>query len=261
MPLLFTGACNDGENQMAGRVAGKVAIVTGGAMGMGAAHARLLAAEGARVVVADVADEAGRAVAAEHPETMLFARLDVTDADNWAQVVALAETTFGPVDVLVNNAGIIGMARIDEMVEADYRRVIDVNQIGPFLGIKAVVPSMRKAGGGSIVNIASAAGLAPLPHMASYVSSKYAVCGLSRTASIDLGPDNIRVNAVCPGGIATPMTAGAREPTRQAIPRNGRPEEVSAMVLFLASDEASYCTGAEYIVDGGFLNVVGEVVI
>ena len=246
---------------MEGRVSGKVAIVTGGAMGMGAAHCRLLAREGAKVVVADIAEDAGRAVAAEHPGSMIFVNLDVTSAESWANVVQQAEQAFGPVTVLVNNAGVIGMAPIDEMTEEAYRRVLDVNLVGPFLGIRAVVPSMTKAGGGSIINIASAAGLAPLPHMASYVASKFGVRGLSKTASIDLGSSNIRVNAVCPGGILTPMTAGAAEPTKQAIRRNGRPEEVSTMVLFLASDEASYCTGAEYVVDGGFLNVVGEVVI
>lgn len=246
---------------MAGRVEGKVAIITGGAMGMGEADARLLVAEGARVVIGDIAEEQGKAVAADIGSSAMFVKLDVSSAESWANIVAEAEKAFGPVTILVNNAGVIDMAPLDEMTEASFRRTIDINQVGPFLGMKAVTPSMRKAGGGSIVNISSALGIAPVPHMAGYISSKFGSRGLSRAASVDLAPYNIRVNSVHPGGILTPMTAGAAEPTRQAIRRNGRPEEVAAMVLFLASDESSYCTGAEYVVDGGFLNVVGEVVI
>ena len=246
---------------MAGRVEGKVAIITGGAMGMGEADARLLVAEGAKVVIGDIAEAQGRAVAADIGPNALFVKLDVSSAESWANIVAEAEKAFGPVTILVNNAGVIDMAPLDEMTEASFRRTIDINQVGPFLGMKAVTPSMRKAGGGAIVNISSALGIAPVPHMAGYISSKFGSRGLSRAASVDLAPYNIRVNSVHPGGILTPMTAGAAEPTRQAIRRNGRPEEVAAMVLFLASDESSYCTGAEYVVDGGFLNVVGEVVI
>ena len=226
-------------------------------MGMGAAHARLFVAEGARVVIGDINEAAGRAVAAEHPDAMHFVRLDVTKAADWEAAVVATEAVFGPVSVLVNNAGVVEAIPLENMSEADYRRVIDINQIGPFLGMKAAIPSLKRAGGGSIVNISSMAGLVPLPNMVSYVSSKFALRGMSRAASLDLAPYNIRVNSVHPGGVRTQMAAGAPEPQAQAIKRNADPEEVSQVVLFLASDDASYCTGAEFVVDGGFQNVVG----
>lgn len=243
------------------RAEGKVAIVTGGAMGMGAAHARLLAEQGAKVVIGDVKADEGRAVAAERPDDILFVPLDVTSAESWSRIVGEAEKAFGSVTVLVNNAGILDMTPLEQMSEAAYRRVIDVNQVGPFLGMKAVIGSMRKAGGGSIINISSIAGMVPLKHLVSYVASKFALRGMSRAASLDLADDNIRVNSIHPGTVGTPMTEGAPPPKLQAIKRMARPEEVAAMVLFLASDESSFCTGAEYVVDGGFQNVVGEVVI
>jgi 3alpha(or 20beta)-hydroxysteroid dehydrogenase len=240
-----------------GRLTGKVALISGGAMGMGAAHARLFAANGAQVVIGDINEAAGRAVAEEYPDSMLFVRLDVTRQDSWEEAVAATEAAFGLVTVLVNNAGVVEAIPLEAMSEGDYRRVVDINQIGPFLGMKAVISSMKRAGGGSIINISSMAGLVPLPNMVSYVSSKFAVRGMSRAASLDLAHYNIRVNSVHPGGVRTQMAAGAPEPQAQAIKRNADPEEVSQMVLFLASDDSSYCTGAEYVVDGGFQNVVG----
>ena len=242
-----------------GRVQGKVAIVTGGAMGMGEAHARTLVREGAKVVIVDIAADKGRAVAQDLGADALFIEHDVSDAAGWPPVVAAAEAAFGPVTVLVNNAGIIEVARVQDAGLEGFRRVMEVNLMGTLHAIQAVAPSMRKAGGGAIVNISSGAGLVGLPGMASYVTSKFAVSGLSKCAAIDLAEDGIRVNSVHPGPIETPMTAGSEPPTRQAIARKGRPDEVSAMVLFLASDEASYCTGGQYVVDGGWLNVVGEV--
>ena len=244
------------------RVSGKVAIVSGAAMGMGEAHARMLVAEGAKVVLADIADEKGRAVAAELGDSAVYVHLDVSKADDWTNAVAVAEATFGAVTVLVNNAGIVALHSIDEMTEAQYRRLININQIGPFLGMAATIPSMKKAGGGSIINVSSVAGLVALPALSGYCASKFAVRGMSKAASTDLGKYNIRVNSLHPGTIDTPMNAGAGSaPQAQAIPRFGKPEEVARMLLFLASDESSFCTGAEFVVDGGFQNVVGEIVI
>jgi 3alpha(or 20beta)-hydroxysteroid dehydrogenase len=243
-----------------GRVAGKTAIVTGAASGIGEAIAKRLAAEGARVLVCDIDTANGERVVAEIGTAARFHTLDVVSADGWQAAVEAAESAFGPVSVLVNNAGILDMAPIDTMSEASFRRVVDVNQVGPFLGIKAVVPSMRRAGGGAIINISSAAGLVPLAHMAGYVASKFAVTGMTKVASMDLAQYGIRANSVHPGSIATPLTAGAASaPKLQAIKRHGQPAEVASMVVYLASDEASFCTGGAYVVDGGFLNVVGEV--
>jgi 3alpha(or 20beta)-hydroxysteroid dehydrogenase len=243
-----------------GRAAGRTAIVTGAASGIGEAIAKRLAADGAQVLVCDIDTANGERVITEIGAAARFHKLDVVSADGWQAAVEAAEAAFGPVSILVNNAGILDMAPIDTMSEAAFRRVVDVNQVGPFLGTKAVVPSMRKAGGGAIVNISSAAGLIPLARMASYVASKFAVTGLTKVASIDLAQYGIRVNSVHPGSIATPLTAGATAaPKLQAIKRHGQPAEIASMVAYLVSDEASFCTGAAYVVDGGFLNVVGEV--
>jgi len=241
------------------RAEGKVAIITGGAMGMGEAHALAIAKEGGKVVIGDIAVEQGRKLAGAIGRHALFCELDVTSAASWSAVISKTEATFGPITTLVNNAGIVDVGPIDTMAPSAFQKAMDVNVMGSLLGIQAVVPSMRSAGGGAIVNISSCAGLVPLPAMASYVASKFALTGLSKVASLDLACDKIRVNSIHPGAIETPMTAGSEPPTRQAIPRKGRTDEVAAMVLFLISDEASYCTGAEYVVDGGWLNVVGEV--
>jgi 3alpha(or 20beta)-hydroxysteroid dehydrogenase len=238
-----------------GRLDGKVAVISGGARGQGAAEARLFAAEGARVVVGDVLDDEGRAVAAELGPEAAYAPLDVTDEAGWAAVVELAEERFGPVDVLVNNAGILQFQALHKMDLADFERILRVNLTGVFLGMKAVVPSMVRAGGGSIVNISSTAGLQGLPGLGAYVASKWGVRGLTKTAAIDLGPKGIRVNSVHPGGIDTPMLEGTdpEAPFYKRLPvaRMGRPEEAARAVLFLASDESSYTTGAELTVDGG----------
>ncbi|MGH9260626.1 MAG: glucose 1-dehydrogenase, partial [Acidimicrobiales bacterium] len=238
-----------------GRLDGKIAIVTGAARGQGAAEARLFAAEGARVVLADVLDDEGETVAAEIGDAAVYTHLDVTDEPQWQAAVALAEDRFGPVTVLVNNAGILLFQPLHKTDLADFDRVMRVNVQGVFLGMKSVTPSMTKAGGGSIVNISSTAGLQGLPHLGAYVASKWAVRGLTKTAAIDLGHRNIRVNSVHPGGIDTPMVAGTSGDApfykRLPVPRMGSADEAARAVLFLASDEASYIAGAELAVDGG----------
>jgi len=238
-----------------GRLDGKVAIISGGARGQGAAEARLFVAEGARVVIGDVLDGEGAAVAAELGSAAAYIHLDVTDEAQWAAAVGLAEDRFGPVSVLVNNAGILMFRTVDQTERADFDRILQVNLTGVFLGIKTVTPSMAKAGGGSIVNISSTAGLTGLPYLGAYVASKWAVRGLTKSAAIDLGPKGIRVNSVHPGGIDTPMLAGTDPDApyykRLPVPRMGHPDEAARAVLFLASDDASYTTGAELTVDGG----------
>jgi 3alpha(or 20beta)-hydroxysteroid dehydrogenase len=248
-----------------GRLDGKVAIITGAARGQGAAEARLFAAEGARVLLADILDADGEAVAAEIGDAAAYTRLDVTDEAQWQAAVALAEQRFGPVTVLVNNAGILHFQVLHETELSDFENVMRVNVQGVFLGMKSVVPSMTRAGGGSIVNISSTAGLVGLPYFGAYVASKWAVRGLTKTAAIDLGHKGIRVNSVHPGGIDTPMVAGTTGDApfykRLPVPRMGSPDEAARAVLFLASDEASYIAGAELAVDGGAtcgdLNIMG----
>jgi 3alpha(or 20beta)-hydroxysteroid dehydrogenase len=238
-----------------GRLDGKVAIITGGARGQGAAEGRLFAAEGAQVVLADVLDEDGEKVAAEIGDAARYVHLDVTDEAGWDRVVTFAEETFGPVTVLVNNAGILLFQALHKTDLSDFENVMRVNVTGVFLGMKAVTRSMERAGGGAIVNISSTAGLQGLPFLGAYVASKWAVRGLTKTAAIDLGHKNIRVNSVHPGGIDTPMVAGTSGEApfykRLPVPRMGSADEAARAVLFLASDEASYIAGAELAVDGG----------
>jgi 3alpha(or 20beta)-hydroxysteroid dehydrogenase len=246
---------------MAGDLEGKVALISGAARGMGAEEARLFAREGARVVVGDVLDEEGEKVAAEIGANALFAHLDVTSEADWQAAVARAEEAFGKLDILVNNAGILRFGLLENTPLEEYELVIRINQIGPFLGMKTAAPAMRRNGGGSIVNISSLAGMRGLGGAVGYVSSKYAVRGMTKVAAIELGGAGIRVNSVHPGGVETPMTRPFGKDTdpktvRQyttPIPRIGRPDEIAQMVLFLASDKSSYCTGAEFVVDGGDL--------
>lgn len=246
---------------MTGRLEGKVAIITGAARGQGEAEARLFAREGARVVVADVLTDEAEAVAADIGAAARAAVLDVTDEAAWQRVVAETEEAWGPVTTLVNNAGILDFDAVDRYDVERFRRVLDVNVIGAFLGIKSVAGSMRTAGNGSIVNISSNGGMEGLPFLSAYSASKWALRGLSRSAAIELGRRGIRVNTVHPGGIDTPMTRFGGEAADDTaafyqnlpIKRVGTVDDVAPVVLFLASDEAGYVTGAEYAVDGGHL--------
>lgn len=243
---------------MAGDLEGKVALISGAARGMGAAEARLFVAEGGRVVIGDVLDEEGGRVAAELGEAAIYVHLDVTQEADWQKAVAKAESTFGKLDVLVNNAGILRFGMLEETELEEYELVIRINQTGVFLGMKTAAPAMRRAGAGSMVNISSLAGMKGIGGAVAYTASKYAVRGMTKTAAIELGSAGIRVNSVHPGGIETPMTSpvgASSEPGAQEysypIPRIGRPEEVAQLVLWLASDKSSYSTGAEFLVDGG----------
>lgn len=243
---------------MTGRLQGKVAIITGASRGQGEAHARRFVAEGAKVLLTDVLDDDGAAVATSLGDAAAFRHLDVSSEEEWVAAVADAEERFGPVSILVNNAGILDFAPIHQQDVERFRRVLEVNLVGTMLGMKSVAPSMKRAGGGSIINVSSNGGIWGLPGLGAYVSSKWAVRGLSKTAAMDLGKIGVRVNSLHPGGIDTPMTRfgdGESDESPFAkslpIPRMGQVEEVANVVTFLASDEASYVTGAEWSVDGG----------
>jgi 3alpha(or 20beta)-hydroxysteroid dehydrogenase len=243
-----------------GRLDGKVALITGGARGMGKSHVRHFVAEGAQVVFGDVLDDRGAAVAAGLGEqSCRYLHHDVTSEEDWAAAVAQTVEAFGKLDVLVNNAGILQFAPIADMVLADFRRVLEVNAVGCWLGMKAAIDPMTKAGGGSIVNISSIEGFTGAEGLSAYSASKFAVRGMTKSAALELGRYGIRVNSVHPGGIDTPMLqldqvdqankdAAYRH---QPIGRIGQPEEVARLVAFLASDEASYSTGSEFLIEGG----------
>ncbi|HET9896878.1 MAG TPA: glucose 1-dehydrogenase [Streptosporangiaceae bacterium] len=250
-----------------GRLDGKVALITGGSRGMGKSHVRHFVAEGARVLSGDVLDDLGKDVAAELGEACHYQHLDVTSEKDWAAAIETAAGKFGRLDILVNNAGILMQVPITEMPLADFRRVIDVNAVGCWLGMKSVIEPMRVAGGGSIVNISSIEGLTGAAHCTAYAASKFAIRGMTKSAAQELGPVGIRVNSVHPGGIITKMifdSAGTLDPERgeryiKALPlgRFGKSAEVSKLVAFLASDDSSYCTGAEFVADGGILSGPG----
>lgn len=243
------------------RLDGKIAIVTGAARGVGAAVAERFAAEGARVVVADVLEAEGRATAGRIGASALFHRLDVTDETQWSSAVALAETRWGTVDILVNNAAILLSKTLVESSKEEFQRILDVNLVGMFLGIKAVAPGMVAKGAGSIVNISSVDGMRSANTLSAYSASKWGVRGLTRAATLELGHKGVRVNSVHPGAINTMMMnpAGKAEEDLRAntthipLQRPGQPAEVANVCLFLASDEASYVTGSETTCDGGGL--------
>lgn len=245
-----------------GRLAGKVAIVTGAAQGMGEAHARTFVREGAMVILTDLNREGGGRLAAELGKNALFVPHDVASASGWRDVVTQGEAKFGKITVLVNNAGVIGPVKgLLDLSEEEFLQVCAVNQTGVFLGMKAVVPSMIEAGGGSIVNISSIAGMLGTKESsnAAYCASKWAVRGMSKLIAAQFGRQGIRVNSVHPGYVLTPMMIAATDENgggaAEAIPlgRLAQPDEVSRVVLFLASDEASFVSGAEHVVDGGMI--------
>ena len=237
---------------MAERLAGKVALVSGGARGMGASHVRTLVAEGAKVVFGDILDDEGKAVAAELGDAVRYVHLDVTKPGEWDAAVATAVAEFGGVDVLVNNAGIINIGTLEDYELSEWHRILDINLTGVFLGIRAVVKPMKEVGRGSIINISSIEGMAGTIACHGYTATKFAVRGLTKSAALELGPSGIRVNSVHPGLVKTPMTEWVPEDIFQsALGRIAEPKEVSNLVVYLASDDSSYSTGSEFVVDGG----------
>jgi 3alpha(or 20beta)-hydroxysteroid dehydrogenase len=243
-----------------GMLEGRVAIITGAARGQGAAAARRFVGEGARVVIADVTDDTGKTLADELGAAALYRHLDVSSEQEWDAVVGEAVEQFGGLDVLVNNAGVLHFAALTDTTLADYQRVIGVNQIGTFLGMRAAARVMRA--GGSIVNVSSVEGMAGMPYVLAYTASKFAIRGMTKVAAHELGPRGIRVNSVHPGMIDTKMVQdaiGGHEvdvtpvTNKLALRRVGRAAEIAELVLFLASDRSSYSTGSEFVADGGSL--------
>ena len=240
-----------------GRVDNKVALITGGARGMGAADARMLVKEGAKVVIGDILDDEGTALADELGEAARYVHLDVTSADEWAAAVETALSSFGKLNVLVNNAGIVQLGPLKTLDVARWQQVLDVNLTGPMLGTKSVIQPMIDAGGGSIINVSSIEGLRGAAYVHSYVASKWGLRGLTKSSALELAGHNIRVNSIHPGFIRTPMTKHLPDDMVQApLGRPGTPDEVATFVVFLASDESSFSTGAEFVVDGGLVTDV-----
>jgi 3alpha(or 20beta)-hydroxysteroid dehydrogenase len=234
--------------------------VSGGARGQGEAEARMFVAEGAKVVLGDILDDLGEKVAIDLGDDARYVHLDVTQPEDWKSAVDTAVSTFGKLDVLINNAGVLKVGMIEDQPLDEFMSVIKVNQVGCFLGMQAAVPALKAAGGGSIVNTSSVSGLIGTVGLVAYTASKFAVRGMTKVAAMELGPFNIRVNSVHPGGVDTEMLKlpefgdvdmdaayGA-----QPIARVGQPEEIAKMMVFLASDDSSFSTGAEFIADGGY---------
>jgi 3alpha(or 20beta)-hydroxysteroid dehydrogenase len=238
---------------------GKVALISGAARGQGAAEARLFASRGAKVVIADMLDTEGQQVASEIGDAAHYINLDVTDEHAWQQCVSETVAHFGKLNVLVNNAGILQIKNIVDSSAADYMKVIEVNQLGVFLGMRAVAAAMKDAGGGSIINISSIDGLVGMVGGAAYCASKFAVRGMTKVAALEFGADNIRVNSIHPGIIMTPMVAqtgmdnATIEQAFSTVPlgRVGQAEEMANLAAYLASEDSSYSTGSEFVADGG----------
>lgn len=248
-----------------GRLAGKVALISGSARGSGAAAARAFVGEEANVAIGDILDAEGKALADELGEAALFVHLDVTKEDDWLEAVRQTEERFGRLDVVVNNAGILVFGTVEATTVEQFMKLVSVNQLGVFLGMKASVPALRRAGGGSIVNVASVEGLRGAPALLAYSSTKFAVRGMTKAAAVELGGDNIRVNAVCPGVIDTPMLRSQGlegfdlDKIFRGIPmgRIGKPEDIADAMLFLASDDSAYINGTEIVCDGGATQFIG----
>ncbi|MCH8279058.1 MAG: glucose 1-dehydrogenase [Chloroflexi bacterium] len=246
-----------------GRLDGKVVFISGGARGQGAAEARIFAQEGAKVVIGDVLDAEGTSVASEIAESggdALFVHLDVTDEEDWRKAIGAAVSNFGKLDVLVNNAGIWRRGRVEDTTVEDWDTIMDVNAKGVFLGTKLAIPEMRKAGGGSIINISSTAGLVGGPRSSAYTASKGAVRLFTKATAIQYAKEGIRANSIHPGPIETAMIQqvwqGDEQNREEAIARTplgriGTPEDIAYGALFLASDESSFMTGSELVIDGG----------
>ncbi|WP_406281260.1 SDR family oxidoreductase [Embleya sp. NBC_00896] len=250
-----------------GKLDGRVIIISGAARGQGEAEARLFVAEGAKVVIGDVLDDAGAAVVKELGDAARYVHLDVREEAQWAEAVAVANEAFGALNGLVNNAGVLRFGAITDTSLDDYMEIVGINQVGVFLGMKAVIPSLAAAGGGTIVNTSSTNGLQGVAGMIGYTATKFAVRGMTKAAALELGRVGIRVNSIHPGGIDTPMvrpdnieglvsdeTASAADIyANLALGRIGRADEVAKLALFLTSDDSSYSTGSEFLVDGGMM--------
>jgi 3alpha(or 20beta)-hydroxysteroid dehydrogenase len=238
---------------------GKQAIVTGGSRGMGAATVRRLHEAGATVVASDILDDEGKALADELGDRVSYVHHDVTDEAGWISIVEETERQHGKLDVLVNNAGILKFNAIADTPIEELRQVLEINLIGTFIGMKHAIPAMKRAGGGSIVNLSSTEGLGGTLFCGAYTGSKFAVRGITKVAALENGADNIRVNSVHPGGIDTPMTRAVVDDEGRkyiaahvhGLKRMGQADEIAKLIVFLASDMSSYCTGAEFVIDGG----------
>lgn len=242
---------------MTGRLADRVAIVTGGANGLGEAIVRRFVEEGASVVIADIDDERGTALAGELGDRTRFVSLDVGDEQQWDAAIAATLDAFGHLDIGVNNGGIVLHASLEDTTLADYERIVRVNQIGTFLGMRAMARAMKRSGGGSIINTSSIRGLLGATGLLAYSATKFAVRGMTKAAALELGEFGIRVNSIHPGAVATRLIGDATPEevdgyfASQPVPRIARPREIANMALFLASDESSYSTGSEFVCDGG----------
>jgi 3alpha(or 20beta)-hydroxysteroid dehydrogenase len=235
-----------------GRVQNKVALISGGARGLGASHARRLLAEGAKVVIGDLLDDVGAALVSELGDSASFIHLDVTSPSDWSAAVAHAVDRFGGLDVLVNNAGIANASPIVDFPLDLWNKTLEINLTGTFLGMKTALPALIARGGGSIINVSSVEGLRGSSGLHAYVASKFAVRGITKSVALDVAAHGIRVNSIHPGFIDTDMTKGIDSASLQIpLGRAAQPAEVSNLVLFLASDESSYSTGAEFVIDGG----------
>ncbi|WP_327253317.1 SDR family NAD(P)-dependent oxidoreductase [Streptomyces sp. NBC_01244] len=254
-----------------GKLDGRVVIITGAARGQGEQEARLFASEGAKVLLGDVLDEQGTAVAKEIGEDRArYVRMDVSREEDWASAIAAAKEAFGPVNGLVNNAGILRFNELTATPLEEFQQVVQVNQVGAFLGIKSVAPEIEAAGGGTIVNTSSYTGLTGMAYVGTYAATKAAILGLTRVAALELAAKNIRVNAMCPGAVDTAMaTPGNTNPAdlpqeardamaelyKRVVPmgRVGQPEEIAKLALFLTSEDSSYITGQPFVIDGGWM--------
>jgi 3alpha(or 20beta)-hydroxysteroid dehydrogenase len=260
-PFMIARTGPETEGEAMGKLDGRVVLITGAARGQGEQEARLFAAEGARLVLGDVLDEQGRAVADDIGGR--YVHLDVSREEDWAAAVALATDTYGRMDGLVNNAGILRFNELATTPLEEFLQVVQVNQVGAFLGMRSAIPALEAAGGGTIVNTASYVALTGMAGVTSYAASKAAILGMTRVAAMELAGKGIRVNAMCPGAIDTPMSNPGEGVTSEALDalygklvplaRIGRPEEVARLALFLTSEDSSYITGQPFVIDGGWL--------